>query len=119
MIDREAGGGLWSRKKNTVSSADNYQDQGGLSNKTVVYLVIMALIVLLCIVYVNQLRSGKAAGAGPKAADAAATAATAAETPAETASEGAAETPSEGTAETPAEGAAETPAEEAAETPAQ
>ena len=99
MIDREAGGGLWSRKKNTVSSADNYQDQGGLSNKTVVYLVIMALIVILCIVYVNQLRSGKAAGAGPKAADAAATAATA--------------------AETPAEGAAETPAEEAAETPAQ
>ena len=103
MIDREGAGAGFFRKSRSSGTDNAYPEQSGLSNKAMVYLVIMALIVILCIVYVFQLRNARNGG---KPADAAAvTADTAAP------AEGAAETP----AETPAEGAAEAPAEETAQ----
>ena len=115
MIDREGAGAGFFRKSRTSGAEEAYPEQSGLSNKAMVYLVIMALIVILCIVYVFQLRNARNGG---KPADAAAvTADTAA--PAETPAEGAAEAPAEAPAEGAAEGAAETPAETPAEAPAQ
>ena len=105
MIDREAGGGFWPRKKDTEFSADDYQDQGGLTNKTIVYLVIIALIVILCIVYVFQLRSGRGTPeADTLAGDTAVAADTASE--AQAPAEEAAQTPEAGTEAAPAEGEA-------------
>ena len=121
MIDREGAGAGFFRKSRSSGTDNAYPEQSGLSNKAMVYLVIMALIVILCIVYVFQLRNARNGG---KPADAAAvTADTAAPTPAEGAAEAPAEAPAEGAAEgaaeTPAETPAEAPAEEAAEAPAQ
>ena len=126
MIDREGAGAGFFRKSRTSGAEEAYPEQSGLSNKAMVYLVIMALIVILCIVYVFQLRSARSGGALDTAAvtaDTAAAAETPAEVPAEAPAEGAAEAPAEGAAEAPAETPAETPAEapaeEAAQTPAE
>ena len=119
MIDREGAGAGFFRKSRSSGTDNAYPEQSGLSNKAMVYLVIMALIVILCIVYVFQLRNARNGG---KPADAAAVTADTpapAETPAEGAVEAPAEAPAEGAAETPAEtpaeGAAEAPAEETAQ----
>ena len=82
MIDREGAGAGFFRKRRTSGAEEAYPEQAGLSNKAMVYLVIMALIVILCIVYVYQLRSARSGGASDTAAVTADTAA-AAETPAE------------------------------------
>ena len=95
MIDREGAGTGFFRKSRSSGTDNAYPEHSGLSNKAMVYLVIMALIVILCIVYVFQLRNARNGG---KPADAAAvTADTAA--PAETPAEGAAEAPAEETAQ--------------------
>ena len=114
MIDREGAGAGFFRKSRTSEPAEEYPQQSGLSNKAMVYLVIMALIVILCIVYVFQLRSARRGG---NSADTAAV--TADTAPAEASGEPEAETPAEGAAEAPAEGAAEAPAEGAEQTPAE
>lgn len=126
MIDREGAGAGFFRKSRNSEPAEEYPQQSGLSNKAMVYLVIMALIVILCIVYVFQLRStrrgGNSAETAAVTADTAAAEASgepeaetsaegAAETPAEASAEGEAEAPAVETAEAPAEGAEETPAE--------
>ena len=59
MIDREGAGAGFFRRSRSSEPADEYPQQSGLSNKAMVYLVIMALIVILCIVYVFQLRSAR------------------------------------------------------------
>ncbi|MBP3882197.1 MAG: hypothetical protein J6E40_08510 [Lachnospiraceae bacterium] len=112
MIDREGAGAGFFRKSRTSEPAEEYPQQSGLSNKAMVYLVIMALIVILCIVYVFQLRSARRGG---NSADTAAV--TADTAPAEASGEPEAETPAEGAAEAPAEGAAEAPAEGAEQAP--
>ncbi len=112
MIDREGAGAGFFRKSRTPEPAEEYPQQSGLSNKAMVYLVIMALIVILCIVYVFQLRSARRGG---NSADTAAV--TADTAPAEASGEPEAETPAEGAAEAPAEGAAEAPAEGAEQAP--
>ncbi len=77
MIDREASGGLkWF--KSTVGEVENMQEQRGISNKTIVSLVTIALIVVLCIIYGFQLRSARHSAQTPETATAAATAETAA-----------------------------------------
>ena len=121
MIDREGEGAGFFRRSRTSGAGEAYQEQSGLSNKAMVYLVIMALIVILCIVYVYQLRGARSGGKSQDtAAVIAETAAEpSAEVPAETPAEGGAEAPAEGAAEAPAETPAETPAEEAAEAPAE
>ena len=97
MIDREAAGAGRLFRKNSASSGGNNQDQIGISNKTIVYLVTIVLIVILCIVYVMQLRDARRNGgdSAPAAVtvDAAQTAEPAAEAPAETPAGEAAETP--------------------------
>ncbi len=122
MIDREGAGAGFFRRSRSSEPADEYPQQSGLSNKAMVYLVIMALIVILCIVYVFQLRSARRGG--NSADTAAVTADTSAaqvsgEPAAETSAEGAAETPAEASAEGEAEAPAEAPAEEAEQTPAE
>ena len=112
MIDREGAGAGFFRKSRTPEPAEEYPQQSGLSNKAMVYIVIMALIVILCIVYVFQLRSARRGG---NSADTAAV--TADTAPAEASGEPEAETPAEGAAEAPAEGAAEAPAEGAEQAP--
>ena len=112
MIDREGAGAGFFRKSRTSGAEEAYPEQSGLSNKAMVYLVIMALIVILCIVYVFQLRSARRGG---NSADTAAV--TADTAPAEASGEPEAETPAEGAAEAPAEGAAEAPAEGAEQAP--
>ena len=112
MIDREGAGAGFFRKSRTSEPAEEYPQQSGLSNKAMVYLVVMALIVILCIVYVFQLRSARRGG---NSADTAAV--TADTAPAEASGEPEAETPAEGAAEAPAEGAAEAPAEGAEQAP--
>ena len=112
MIDREGAGAGFFRKSRSSGTDNAYPEQSGLSNKAMVYLVIMALIVILCIVYVFQLRSARRGG---NSADTAAV--TADTAPAEASGEPEAETPAEGAAEAPAEGAAEAPAEGAEQAP--
>ena len=128
MIDREGAGGSFFRKSRTPEPAEEYPQQSVLSNKAMVYLVIMALIVILCIVYVFQLRSARSSGKSPDTAaavtaDTAAAADASGEPAADASGEPAAETPAEGAAEgaaqTPAEEAAQAPAEEAAQAPAE
>ena len=129
MIDREGAGAGFFRKTRTPEPAEEYPQQSGLSNKAMVYLVIMALIVILCIVYVFQLRSARRGGkpedtAAAVTADTAAAADASGEPAAEASGEPAAEAPAEGAAEgaaqTPAEAPAEeTPAEAPAEAPAE
>lgn len=114
MIDREGAGAGFFRKSRTSEPAEEYPQQSGLSNKAMVYLVIMALIVILCIVYVFQLRSARRGGNSTDTA-----AVTADTAPAEASGEPEAETPAEGAAEAPAEGAAEAPEEGAEQTPAE
>ena len=111
-----------SRRRRSRFLSEESELQSGLSNKAMVYLVIMALIVILCIVYVFQLRSARRGG--NSADTAAVTADTSAaevsgEPAAETSAEGAAETPAEASAEGEAEAPAEAPAEEAEQTPAE
>ena len=95
MIDREGAGAGFFRKSRSSGTDSAYPEQSGLSNKAMVYLVIMALIVILCIVYVFQLRNARNGG---KPADSAAVTADTA-SPAETPAEGAAEAPAEAPAE--------------------
>lgn len=97
MIDREGAGAGFFRKSRSSGTDNAYPEQSGLSNKAMVYLVIMALIVILCIVYVFQLRNARNGG---KPADAAAVTA---DTAAETSGEPEAETSAEGAAEAPAQ----------------
>ena len=85
--------------KKSAEPAGEFKDRKPISNKAMVYLVIIVLIVILCIVYVMQLRDARRGGQAQEAP--------------------AAEAPAEGTAEAPAEKAAEAPAEKAAETPAE
>ena len=112
MIDREARGAGRLFGSGSAGSGDNNQDRIGISNKTIVYLVIIVLIAILCVVYGFQLRDARRGGQDPAAtAVTGETAGTAA-----TAEPAAEQTP----AETPAEQApAETPAEEPAEAPAE
>ena len=58
MIDREGyGAGFFFKKKPAEPAIeDDYPEQSGLSKKAIVYLVIIGLIIVLCIVYVFQLR---------------------------------------------------------------
>ena len=98
MIDREGAGAGFFRRSRSSEPADEYPQQSGLSNKAMVYLVIMALIVILCIVYVFQLRSARRGG-------------NSADTAAVTADTSAAQVSGEPAAETSAEGAEQTPAE--------
>ena len=82
MIDREPAGRKFNFfKKAEAESSENFKETIGISNKAKVYFVIVALIMILCIVYVRQLRTGK--GGSQNAADAA---------PAQTATEAAAQT---------------------------
>ena len=143
MIDREGAGAGFFRKSRNSEPAEEYPQQSGLSNKAMVYLVIMALIVILCIVYVFQLRSARRGGNsasfdvlnkyftisgmpvasstywnqvhGFTADDVKKDLEGAGEPEAETSAEGAAETP----AEASAEGEAEAQAVETAEAPAE
>ena len=112
MIDREGAGAGFFRKSRSSGTDNAYPEQSGLSNKAMVYLVIMALIVI-------QLRNARNGGKPADAAAVTADTAAPAETPAEGAVEAPAEAPAEGAAETPAEtpaeGAAEAPAEETAQ----
>jgi zona occludens toxin (predicted ATPase) len=77
MIDREASGGfrLW---KSTAGEVEDTQNQLGISNKTKVSLVIVALIIVLCIVYAFQLRSARHSAQAPETAVVSTTAETAA-----------------------------------------
>lgn len=76
MIDREPAGRKFNFfKKAEAESSENFKETIGISNKAKVYFVIVALIMILCIVYVRQLRTGK--GGTQKAADTAATQTTA------------------------------------------
>jgi hypothetical protein len=104
MIDREAAGRkiTFFKKANTESSGKD-QETIGISNKAKVYFVIVALILILCVVYVEQLRTGK--GGGQNAADAAA------QTTAETAAQTQEETPAAQTQEETPAAEAEQPAE--------
>ena len=54
MIDREAAGSRFLKKGN--GSKGNYEEPGIITNKTIVYMVIVVLIAILCIVYVFQLK---------------------------------------------------------------
>ena len=95
MIDREPAGRKFNFfKKAEAESSENFKETIGISNKAKVYFVIVALILILCVVYVEQLRTGK--GGGQNAADAAA------QTTAETAAQTQEETPA-AEAEQPAE----------------
>lgn len=106
MIDREAAGRkiTFFKKANTESSGKD-QETIGISNKAKVYFVIVALILILCVVYVEQLRTGK--GGGQNAADAAA------QTTAETAAQTQEETPAAEAEQPAAQTKEETPAAEA------
>lgn len=83
MIDWEA-----AEKSRLIKSADNlYEEQGIISRKAAVYLIIFALIVILCGVYVMQFRKSRRAAQAPVEAvtvsEEAATAVTAEEAEAE------------------------------------
>ena len=62
MIDREAAGSRFLKKEN--GSKGNYEEPGIITNKTIVYMVIVVLIAILCIVYVFQLKKGRSGGQG-------------------------------------------------------
>jgi hypothetical protein len=111
MIDREARDAGRLFRSGSAGSGDNNQNRIGISNKTIVYLVIIVLIAILCVVYGFQLRDARRGGQ-----DSAAAAVTG-----ETAEIAATEEPAaEAPAEAPAEQApAEKPAEEPAEAPAE
>lgn len=96
MIDREAAGGRLFGK-NSAGSGGKNNEPIGISNKTIVYLVTIVLIVILCVVYGMQLRDARKGGQEQPAA--AVTAENAQETPAEPAAEAPAETPAEAPAE--------------------
>ncbi|MBQ8053474.1 MAG: hypothetical protein IJ198_06740 [Lachnospiraceae bacterium] len=116
MIDREARGAGSLFGGGSAGSGDNNQNRIGISNKTIVYLVIIVLIAILCVVYGFQLRDARRGGQDPAAtavtgetAETAATTEPAAEqTPAEAPAE---QAPAEKPAEEPAEAPAEAPAE--------
>lgn len=61
MIDWEA-----AEKSRLIKSADNlYEEQGVISRKAAVYLIIFALIIVLCGVYVMQFRKSRRAAQAP------------------------------------------------------
>ena len=67
MIDREARGAGRLFGSGSAGSGDNNQDRIGISNKTIVYLVIIVLIAILCVVYGFQLRDARRGGQDPAA----------------------------------------------------
>ena len=71
MIDREAAGSRFLKKGN--GSKGNYEEPGIITNKTIVYMVIVVLIAILCIVYVFQLKKGRSGGQEPVTAEISAT----------------------------------------------
>ena len=97
MIDREGyGAGFFFKKKPAEPAIeDDYPEQSGLSKKAIVYLVIIGLIIVLCIVYVFQLRSARRGG-GQAAAPAQGEAA---QTPEEAPAEGAEQESAQGEAQ--------------------
>ena len=114
MIDREGyGAGFFFKKKPAEPAIeDDYPEQSGLSKKAIVYLVIIGLIIVLCSVYVFQLRSARRGGG--QAADPAAVTADTAAAPAQ--GEGA-QTPEEAPAEGAEQESAQGEAQEAAQEP--
>ena len=61
MIDRESH--ARSRKPgNAANSADSYDAPIGISKKVIVYVAIMALIAVLCVAYVMQIKRGRSGG---------------------------------------------------------
>ena len=71
MIDREAAGSRFLKKGN--GSKGNYEEPGIITNKTIVYMVIVVLIAILCIVYVFQLKKSRSGGQEPVTAEISAT----------------------------------------------
>ena len=55
MIDYEGASGFKLFKK-TAGEEEDFQEQSGISNKTLVSLVTVAVIIVLCIIYGFQLR---------------------------------------------------------------
>lgn len=117
MIDREAAGRSRFLKSGTGSKG-NYEEPGIITNKAIVYMVIVVLIGILCVVYVFQLKKGRSGGQEPVTAESSVTAQTG-EVPAP---EGAAADQAAGEAAGEAaagEAAADQAAGEAAEAPAE
>lgn len=71
MIDRKPAGEWNKFFKKPADSAGDFEDSIGISNKAKVYMVIILLIIILCIVYVMQLRSARNRGNTPAAENAA------------------------------------------------
>ena len=118
MIDREAAGSRFLKKGN--GSKGSYEEPGIITNKAIVYMVIVVLIAVLCVVYVFQLKKGRSGGQEPVTAESSAAAQTA-EVPAPedaAAGEAAADQAAGEAAEAPAE-PAEGEAAEKADTPAE
>lgn len=113
MIDREAAGRSRFLKSGT-GSKENYEEPGIITNKAIVYMVIVVLIGILCVVYVFQLKKGRSGGQEPVTAESSVTAQTG-EVPAP---EGAAADQAAGEAAA-GEAAADQAAGEAAEAPAE
>ena len=63
MVDRESGRGS-GHSAGDGSIHNSYDEPVGISKKVIVYLVIVALIAVLGVVYVMQLRRGRGAGSG-------------------------------------------------------
>ena len=64
MIDRESAGSKRHSPK-AVGSKDSHEAPIGISKKTIVSGVILVLIVVLCAVYVMQIKKGRSAGPVP------------------------------------------------------
>jgi uncharacterized membrane protein YbaN (DUF454 family) len=77
MIDYEAAGRFKLFKK-AAGEVEDFQEQSGISNKTKVSLVIVAMIIVLCIIYGFQLRSARHGAQAPETAVVSTTAETAA-----------------------------------------
>ena len=75
MIDREAAGRSRFLKSGTGSKG-NYEEPGIITNKAIVYMVIVVLIGILCVVYVFQLKKGRSGGQEPVTAESSVTAQT-------------------------------------------
>ena len=77
MIDYEGASGFKLFKK-TAGEEEDFQEQSGISNKTLVSLVTVAVIIVLCIIYGFQLRSARHSAQSPETAVVSTTAETAA-----------------------------------------
>ena len=64
MIDRESAGSSRHSQK-AVGAKDSYEAPIGISKKAIVSGVILVLIVVLCAVYVMQIKKGRSAGPVP------------------------------------------------------